>query len=417
MDNNTEINQNPPEGNEPQTPQRRYRRRGSRGRGAGILGIPPLVAVLTVTCAYMLSSRGAGSKLTGMNWFVIVALFLSLSVLYMWEMKRGQGQWLLPLQLLAQGTLLAPLSMSLGGKILPWVGVIMIVVGMVISLSLMFSSTSTTGQPNTYKVSVAGSMFDRCPFPVMAADNSSVLLAVSDGMLDLLGKSREELAHTSVKGLTPSGGRIQLKEKFWNVRQLSYDEKQWVQYIESNLGDSADESVDEDDGKAMVASVENEYIKDPETLLYTRAYALFRTDEEVSRIIRYKRWATFVMVDFTFAYAETHSPTETKKKEIAFFRSYCIYIKNKLRKCDVVCRAGEYTMFIIMPETVGGDSISDVYHKIGNFSTPLDDLIKQIKGDICMHVSYVFFNATTPEMNYDQITKTLEGSLIDYDYS
>lgn len=363
------------------------------------LSIPPVVAIPTIMLSYLLSS-GERSYLSFSVWSLIITFFLVVTLIYVWASAKGLHNWCTPLQFMAQGALLAPFAIEFGQQYLSWVAVLLILIGLVLSASIVFSGNADTETLDTVRIiKEHEEIFEKSPLPQLVTDLGEGVIAVSSGLIRLLGKTKEEILSINPNDILPPDG--QLGGKRWVLSRQENEGRIWFSLAEERKAENESTIIP---------------LIDTESNIYSSAYSRMRSSDEIARIKRYKRWGIFLLIKFDFVYAST-SPLSADAKQKSFFRSYCAFIKSSLRNCDIISKVGEFSILAYLPETTSGDSLNQVLSKISAINQPLGDLINSIPGEIKMKVGSVFFNSSMLEMDYDGLMNSLNDGLFDYQYT
>ena len=88
--------------------------------------IPPVVAIITIMLARSMGGGNIVGEVDLAIWGLVWLLFIVMSVLYGLFIINGFNIGLLPLQALAQGILLCPMSIVYGARMFQWLGVIIV---------------------------------------------------------------------------------------------------------------------------------------------------------------------------------------------------------------------------------------------------------------------------------------------------
>ena len=103
------------------------------------VSLPPFVAILTVLVAGFFSS-GPPAPVDESVWGLVGLLFAVLTVIYGIFIRLDFYRGFFPVQLIAQGLLLCPLSLRMGARMFSWVGVTMAVCGSVVLVVVYWQS-------------------------------------------------------------------------------------------------------------------------------------------------------------------------------------------------------------------------------------------------------------------------------------
>jgi len=367
-----------------------------------LLTIPPVVSVPIIVITYLISTEINSNVPLGI-WTLVVSIFLALTILYIRVSLYDMLQWRTPIQFTAQGGLMSVLAIQFDLPYVSWIGVLLILTGLIISCSIIFPG----GDSNAAKRSTRDDIFDSYPFPACVSDLNGTIISISQGFAQLIGKNRDRLMQMNMNSLVPSNGIIQVGGKFVQVIKLESNNRIWYTMREGGLGL---QSMD------LSARSSGTPINDLETNIFSKEYCRIRTEEEVVRIKRYKRWAVFMLIKINFTGTNEEYSTN-RQSETAFFNSFCLFVKNTLRNCDTVSRVDEYSVFLILPETLSEEPVIEVTKKVLNFSSQLSPTISQLKCKISPGTSHIFYNASSQDMSFDSILLALNNTLSECNYT
>jgi len=371
------------------------------------LTAPPIVAVPVFYLTRVMSTED-GSHIPLGIWILVIISVLVLTILYIWASSSKKQYWLLPLQFVAQGGFMHVVAIHFGALYLAWIGILLILIGLILSGAIFFRDDNIT---DPKKHSTSHDMLASYPFPACVSDKNGSLLSISDGLVQLIGKNRNELREININSFIPPSGRIKFGNKYLHVFRQESENKVWYMLEE--------EDISQQKANSVLKNPEM-LIKDLETEIFSKGYCKLRTEEEIARIKRYKRWAIFMLIRISFIGINEENSiekNENKQSESEFFSSFCIFVKNVLRNCDTISRVDEFSIFIILPETLSEEPVNEVIKKILSFSNQLSDIINQQKRKISPNISHIFYNASSQDMSFDDILFTLNNTLSNYDYT
>ena len=306
--------------------------------------LPPVVAVPTILAVRYLGSPLDSGPVDASLWGLAGLLFLVLTVLYVLLILQGARAGFIPVQLIAQGMLLCPLSLHLGARMLQWVGVTLVVCGAVVLVAIYYYRLGGAGLPEESKTDVQGADL---PIPFAVTGPTGHILSVSDALLEIAGVSREvALASDITVFLTPGEETATLGGKVWNVSQQPMkDERFYFQIEPKTFAD------------VPPAPRPADPFIDPPTGLYTQDYAMRRLEEELYRVRRYDHSLSAALIRFVFV---STSGAEAEKKA---FCAWCHLVRETLRASDIAFLFGPQDVFLILPET-DGDAAEAVVTKL-----------------------------------------------------
>ncbi len=295
------------------------------------LFLPPIVAIPTILVVRSLGSPLESGSVDASLWGLIGLLFITLTALYALFILQGAQSGYIPVQLIAQGLLLCPLSVSFGAR-LQWVGVTMAVCGAVVLTTLYYYRPHKAAPIEKPEEGVQDSDL---PVPFAVTDETGNILSVSDALLEIAGISREAALSLNIAMLLPPGaGTAMLGAKAWNVHQQPMKNGRICFRLEpKTLSDAAQ-------APQAVSFV------DPVTGLHTRSYAMRRLEEELYRIRRYGHFLTSILMRLSFPPSSDSDPWVEDA-----FRAYCRAVHTSLRTSDIAFSSGPRDIFLILIDT------------------------------------------------------------------
>jgi PAS domain S-box-containing protein len=357
---------------------------------------PPVLAIPIFILARAFSAEEGSIRIELL--ILLVLLILALTVLYFWASSRNLALWLVPLQFIAQGIVISVLAIVFVLPFLSWVGVLLTIIGLILSAHMVFQGDRKK-DVNTSKLFFYD-IFESYPFPACVSDKNGSVISVSSGLTQLVGKSKEEIWQTNIGDLIPPKESVSFGEKLLRTMKKELNDRTWYSLIEED--------------PRYKNKFTGMFIKDTETDMFSKEYCRIRTEEEIVRIKRYKRWAIFMMVKICFVDGEE---SINKQYELEFFRSFCVFLKKALRNCDTVSRIEEFSVAIILPETLSEEPMNEVIKKILNFSKELNKEINQLQSKISPSLCYIFYNASYGDISFDGILIALSNCLSEYEYT
>jgi PAS domain-containing protein len=360
--------------------------------------LPPVTAIGTAA-AVSLASGGGSAPVDAAIWGLTGFLFIILTILYGLFVQRGFHKGLLPVQLMAQGLLLCPLSLSMGARMFQWVGVTMTACGAVILVVLYYRSL--TAFASVLQATETSSGLDVLPIPFAITDEEGNIISVSDALLQMTKQSRDKALGNAVTLLFPLDGEsVALDGKEWKIIQSRMPEnKYYFQLEEAQSPNFAP--------MPLLAGSEAEAVE-PTTMLHSRAYAARCTKEELYRVRRYRRWVSVVLLRMVF---RGKNPPE-KEKEEEIFNAYCRFVGSSVREIDTACLVGPRDIYVIMPETpLEGARVA--VSKLADFTSHLQEHLQEFNGTIDVLDKLLFFDpaATNNEIIFEDIIERMSSAL------
>ena len=357
------------------------------------LFMPPAVAVFTIILTGFFPS-GSVITVNPAIWGLAGLMFVLLTVLYGIFIKQYFFGGLFPVQLMAQGILLCPLSLRMGVLMLSWVGVLLTICGAVILVALYYRSRANRTLPQAEPKSELAAL----PLPFAITDAKGCIISASDSILRLMQKARSSVNEENIRALLPLDKEtVGMGGKEWRILQAPM--KDGTHYFQ--LEEVRDVTVT----LSANAGNNNSFI-DSATSLYTQSYAIRRVEQELYRIYRYKRWMSAALLRVNFLESEA-SYGSSSEKENELFNSYCRFISSKTRETDISCLVGPCDILIVMPETQL-DGAQDVVSKLLDFTANLKEEAQGFGGAMEIHERTVFFNASSGVLDFDRLMEKLD---------
>lgn len=304
--------------------------------------IPPVAAIITI----MLARSMGGGQIVGevdlAIWGMVWLIFIVLSVLYGLFIINGFNIGLIPLQALAQGILLCPMSIVYGARMFQWLGVLLSVCG---SAALVVAYNQAEGERNKIVPVEIENDIKRLPVNFAITDDTGAILNLSEDMLDVLGLSRlDSIGKNISEWFSPVSKTAEIREKIWDVKRKSLENGKRF-YFELNpkglpTGEENSES-DDNTPKELAQFI------DPDTQLHTFVYGMTRISDELYRAGRYNRPLSAIMIRIVFPQL---LPNEDMEKYIRPFRAYCARVKKDIRQSDTAIQTGEFQLLVVLSE-------------------------------------------------------------------
>ena len=359
------------------------------------LFMPPITAILTILLTGLVSTSMPISVDPAI-WGLVGLMFVLLTVLYGIFIKQSFFRGLLPVQLIAQGILLCPLSLRMGASMFQWVGVLSAICGAVILVAIYYHSRTYCDMAIQYVL--PQSELDTLPLPFAITDGEGGIISVSDHLLQLVQKARPAVNGKNISTILPLDKEVaNIGGKEWRI--LSTNREDGTIYFQ--LEEAREVIV------TLPATGANGSFLDPATSLYDRTYAVKRVGEELYRTYRYKRWmsAALLCVDFPEA-----SPAIDSKKEDEIFNSYCRFINSITRATDISCLVGPRDILIVMPETLL-DGARDVVSKLSDFTALSKEEAQWFNEVVKIREGVIFLSASSGTLDFDGMMAKLDEAL------
>ena len=363
-----------------------------------LLTAPPVIAIPIYVITRVMSMENRNIIPFGI-WILLIIFVIASTIMYIWASFNNIRRWLIPIQFIAQGGIMSVLAIQSGSNLMTWVGVLSIIIGLIQSGYIVFSKSNENAA--NYSILSSYDIFESYPFPACVSDKNGSLISISNGLTQLIGKNKNDLFQTKVDSFIPASGKIRVGGKILEVNRQETKDRTWYTFSE-NRSDFA---------RVMPEML----IQDTETDIFSREYCRIRTEEEIVRIKRYQRWAVFMLARINFIYENHEEDNTNRKYESEFFRSFCMFVKNSLRNCDSVSRVDEFSVFIILPETLSDEPVNGVINKLLGFSDQLSNSMKLLECKVVLTLSHIFYNTSSSNMSFNDILVALIKTLAVYE--
>ncbi|MDR1731493.1 MAG: hypothetical protein LBR61_05310 [Synergistaceae bacterium] len=356
--------------------------------------LPPFVAVFT----FIIARWTQGNEPMEVNpslWGLTLLLFVVFSILYGIFIHTEFYRGLLPVQVCSQGLLLVPLSLVLGSR-LEWLGVTMTICG-VVSLLVVYHRHIRS---MLYEVTPE---LAALPFAFAITDDTGTMLFVSEALLQLEGRIREQAEGKKISYLLPQDQKnIELQGKNWEILYSPMEEsRRCYLLVEQREAPAASVTVSTG-GEDPAAFI------DPDTSLYTRPYAVKNVGGDLYRARRYQRPLSATLMRMTFSYPE--GVKEEPDKEDAIFNAWCHFIRANIRESDTPCLVGPRDVLVSMPETPL-DMGREVAGKLASFETHVQEQIQGFSGSVSVRDGTVAFDPAEGSVDFDEFMDRLDEAL------
>ena len=333
---------------------------------------PPIVAIATISATRSLSSILSVEPVDPSLWTLHGLAFIVISALYGLFIIHGFNRGLLPLQVMAQGVLLCPLALTMGARMIQWLGVVFAICGAVVLVNA-YHETQCIPDPETEAEEEEEPPELRIPVPFALTDGSGIIRSVSDAMLEAAHLSREEVLNRSISVLlAPGEETVTLNGKTWAVLQKPMEDDRY--YFQ--LNEKAEE-----DKQAQAGELG---LTEPATRLQTFRYAMLRLDEELYRTRRYRRTLATALIRLVFSASAEKDPVTQEA-----FNACCALMRDNLRTSDTAARSGERDVLLVLPECPAA-AVDVVIQKLLALINSLTPSYAVLLDVTTLHVSAVF---------------------------
>jgi hypothetical protein len=354
--------------------------------------LPPVVAIF-VMAAMNFFPTGPSVPVDMAVWVLVAVLFIILTVLYALFLRENFSAGLFPVQLIAQGLLLCPLSLWMGARMLQWVGVTLASCGAATLGVIYYRSHAALVRSRDAAVAWE---FDAFPLACVVVDKEGGILSVNDAMLKLTQTQRSAVIGENLSVLMPlDEDQLSAGGKLWTVCRSLMEDGHICVFLEEAHEEPPVHAVAE--GSAQ--------FNDPATTLYARAYAEARVNEEIARVRRYHRWMSAVLLRMLFQGTE-----KQLAKEEEIFNAYCRFVKTTTRTTDVAALVGPRDILVLMPETHERNA-ETALSKLADFAPALQKELADFDGVAEIQDSVVFLSSLDGNMDFEQLMRSLDKAL------
>ena len=306
---------------------------------------PPVVAILTIMVA---RSFGEGSIVMSLDlsiWGLVWLLFIILSVLYGMFINYGFTIGLVPLQAVAQGIILCPMSIIYGARMFQWLGVLLAVCG---AAALLVAYNQAEAEHNKVVVLEVEDDLKQLPVNFAITDETGAILNLTDDMLDVLGISRINMLGKNIsEWFSPVSKTAEIGGKIWDIKRIGLENGKRFYFELTPKGLPTGNESAEGTAEQGAGSGEPVQFIDPDTQLHTFTYGFARINDELYRAGRYGRAVSAVMLRLVFPQL---LPNDDMEKYVRPFRAYCARVKKDLRQSDTAIQTGEFQFLIVLSE-------------------------------------------------------------------
>jgi GGDEF domain-containing protein len=374
--------------------------------------LPPVTALLTVAAVSLFSSDSR-APVDDAIWGLLGLFFIALTILYGLFIHRDFTQGLFPVQLMAQGILLCPLSLRMGARMLQWVGVTLAICGAV-ALMVIYCRSRTTFSNRAYVPEFSSnlpsllSILSSLPLPFAITNAEGNVVVASEVLSQLVQKPRAAVEGERIASILPlDKGKIDLAGKPWRILQAPMKQP----FVEEGLRPTGEaghyfqleEARDVSVTLPSHAGGESNF-RDPVTYLYTRPYAEKQVNGELYRIRRYQRGVSAALIRMVF---QGNNPPS---QEDEIFNAYCRYLRANTRETDVSCLVGPRDLLVVMPE-VSLDQAEMAVGRLADFAPHVQKELAGFDGAAEIQEEVAFFNSSSGDLDFDGVWAKLDEAL------
>jgi hypothetical protein len=367
--------------------------------------LPPITALLTVTAVRLFSSDSR-VPVDDAIWGLVGLLFVALTVLYglfiRWDFAKG----LFPVQLLAQGILLCPLSLRMGARMFQWVGVTLAICGAAVLMAVYHRSrTAFSNRPYVPEfpsnLPPLLSYLSSLPLPFAITNTEGNVVVASEVLSQLVQKPRAAVEGERIASILPlDKEKIDLAGRPWRILQAPakqpFTEEAGYYFQLEEVRDVSVTLPSRADGEGN--------FKDPVTSLYTRPYAEKQVKGELYRIRRYQRGVSAALIRMVF---QGNNPPS---QEDGIFNAYCRYLCANTREADVSCLVGPRDILAVMPE-VSLDQAEIAVGRLADFAPHVQKELAGFDGAAEIREAVAFFDSSSGDLDFDRVWAKLDEAV------
>ncbi|MBQ7196166.1 MAG: hypothetical protein IJS40_02015 [Synergistaceae bacterium] len=305
------------------------------------LAFPPVIAILTIMLARAMGEGSIVGEVDLAIWALVWLMFIILSVLYGTFIGNGFGVGLIPLEAVAQGILLCPMSIVYGARMFQWLGVIIAICGAA-ALVVIYNQAETE-RNKVVPVEVEDDV-KQLPLNFFITDETGLILNLSEEMLKILKIDRlNTLGKNISEWFSPVSKTAEINEKIWDVKRIGMDNGRRFYFELTPKG----LPVGEENSDGQSSSGQSVQFTDPDTQLHSYTYGLSRISDELYRAGRYNHPVAALMIRVVFPQL---LPDDDMEKYVRPFRAYCARVMKDIRQTDTAIQTGEFQILIVLSE-------------------------------------------------------------------
>ncbi len=305
------------------------------------LAFPPVIAILTIMLARAMGEGSIVGEVDLAIWALVWLMFIILSVLYGTFIGNGFGVGLIPLEAVAQGILLCPMSIVYGARMFQWLGVIIAICGAA-ALVVLYNQAETE-RNKVVPVEVEDDV-KQLPLNFFITDETGLILNLSEEMLKILKIDRlNTLGKNISEWFSPVSKTAEINEKIWDVKRIGMDNGRRFYFELTPKG----LPVGEENSDGQSSSGQSLQFTDPDTQLHSYTYGISRISDELYRAGRYNHPVAALMIRVVFPQL---LPDDDMEKYVRPFRAYCARVMKDLRQTDTAIQTGEFQILIVLSE-------------------------------------------------------------------
>lgn len=303
--------------------------------------IPPVVAIATIMLARAMGTGNVSGEIDIAVWGLVWLLFIVISVLYGLFIANGFNAGLVPLQALAQGILLCPMSIMYGARMFQWLGVILAVCGAAV---LVVVYNQTEAERNKVVILEVENDMKKLPVNFAITDETGAILNLTDAMLEVLGLTRVDMIGKNISDwFSPVSKTAEIGGKIWDIKRVSVDDGKRFYFELNPKGLPTSEEIPEGEKP----SGEMLQFLDEDTQLHNFRYGFARISDELYRAGRYSRATSAVMLRLVFPQL---LPNDDMEKYARPFRAYTARVMKDIRQSDTAIQTGEFQFLLVLSE-------------------------------------------------------------------
>ena len=305
------------------------------------IAFPPVIAILTIMLARTMGEGSIVGEVDLSIWALVWLMFIILSALYGMFIANGFTIGLIPLEAVAQGILLCPMSIVYGARMFQWLGVLFAICGAA-ALVVMYNQAEME-RNKVVPVEVEDDV-KQLPLNFFITDETGLILNLTEEMLKVLDLERINTLGKNISDwFSPVSKTAEINGKIWDVKRVGMDNGRRFYFELTPKG----LPVGEENSESQTTSQQSVQFIDPDTQLHTYTYGLSRISDELYRAGRYLHPVAALMIRVVFPQL---LPDDDMDKYVRPFRAYCARVAKDLRQTDTAIQAGEFQILIVFSE-------------------------------------------------------------------
>ncbi|MDR3254338.1 MAG: PAS domain-containing protein [Synergistaceae bacterium] len=372
---------------------------------------PPVISLLFLIPTAIFHNGEAAVPLPAVIWGAVIAAYVCLCCLSAFFISKRESVNNPGVNFLAQGMLLAVMSLQSGSVFLSWIGLVLFVIGL--SLSFFYATSGAAAQgglrnddPDAENGDVReriDSLLSKFETPICVTDAKGVVVATTQKFCDAAGMEEDAIVGEVISDLIPiDQDSVVFGSGKWWISQIKEGARYYFSLLPTPDGKPAANM------EPVKASHQGIAIFDNDTGLYVEEYRILRGPQEISRSQRYKRSVAGIMLDLIFS--PSSDITISEEQGYMLFVAFATRVKQALRIPDCGFLLPDRRIQLILPETPLAGAKVLLNRLVAMPQELFDDAIRQ-----ALHpkvkAGLFFYNGTT-KMEYTIFSAALEEEFI-----